>query len=167
MITSKKINFLLETYLTSKKVVTANGPRELVIYENPDTSERQDIILLAKKTQKGGSGPMIRIIADARPPQKVYVWDAYNAIHITAKPIIGLSSARSEQTPWLLYGNCVPKGMKFELISWDEKPSYRNIKFFDNFFSYKWDWLNKYVDTTEYFDDIKRWVETYRKTQSF
>ena len=129
-------------------------------------SERQDITILAKKSQKGGSGPFIRIIANAKT-QKVYVWDAYDAEHTIGRSLVGLPSTDPAKTPWILYGTCKPRSGKFELFEWDSKPSYKDIKFFDDFFSYKWDWLKPYVDTRDFFDDMHRWVADYRKTQHF
>lgn len=160
MITSKQI---LEKFLSYKKISGLDEP--LSVFENPDTSERQDIIFSAKKTQKGGSGPYIRIIADAKT-QKVYAWDAFYAEHIVGRSVAGFPSIDPAKTPWILYGTCKPiGGYKFELVEWDSKPSYKNFKFFSDFFSYNWTWLDKYVDTREYFSDMRRWIETYKKTQ--
>lgn len=158
MISSNFISQIIERYFASKNIGSGN---ELVIYENPDRSERQDIAILAKMTQKGGSGPYVRIIADAKS-KKVYVWDAFYAEHTVGRSVIGLPSTNPVQTPWLLYGTCLVKGSNFELHEWDSKPSYKDFKFFDDFFSYDWMWLKPYVDTKEYFDDMHRWLYSYR-----
>jgi hypothetical protein len=164
MIDSTQIINLSEKYLTSKRVHTFNGDRELVIYVNPDTSERQDVILAAKKSQKGGSGPYIRFIADAKT-QNIYIWDGYDGDHVTGRNLIGLSAINQSKTPWLLYGTCEAVGSyKLRLVEWDSKPSYSEYKFFFAFFDYDWKWLSKYVDTKEYFDDITRWISVYKKS---
>jgi hypothetical protein len=163
MITSKQITKITENFLLSKRVHTFNGDRELAIYENPDTSERQDIILSAKKSQKGGSGIYIRFIADAKS-KKVYVWDAYEGDHVTGRNLIGLPSTNQSKTPWLLYGTGEPiSGYKLKFVTWDSKPLYSEYKFYFDFLSYNWDWLSSYVDTKEFFDEIHKRTDLYRK----
>ena len=166
MITSKQIFAVFEKYLTNKRVNTFRGDRELVIYENPTTSELQDIKRLGNKDH--GDTPYIRFIADARPPQKIWVWDAYNGEHLTARSLIGLPSTYSAQTPWLLYGCCDSRGSKMILDDWDNKPSYsyNNLKFYDKFFTYNWNFLDKYMDKREFFDELEKWFNKCKKSQS-
>lgn len=160
MITSNKIIFLLEKYLTSKRM---SGDRELIIYENPDTNELHDLIMLAKKSQKGGSGPYLRFIADTKN-KKVYVWDSYEAEHTIGRSTIGLPSIDPIKTPWLLYGLCEPySGYKLKLIEWPSKPPYSDTKFYTGLFNGDWNWLNRYIDTKEYFEYITKRIEVYKK----
>lgn len=165
MITSKQLQPLFETYLTSKRVHTFNGNRELVIYENPDTSERQDIVLSAKKSQKGGAGPYIRFIADANA-KKVYVWDGYEGDHITGRNLVGLPSTNQSKTPWLLYGTSEPVGSyKLKFVQWDSKPLYSEYKFYFKFLDYDWEWLTRYIDIKDFFSEIHKRTDLYRKVK--
>jgi hypothetical protein len=162
MIISKQIITLTEKYLTSKRVHTFNGDRELVLYVNPDTSERQDIILSAKKSQKGGAGPYVRFIADAKA-KKVYVWDAYEGDHVTGRNLVGLPATNQSKTPWLLYGTGEPAGgYKLKFVAWDSKPLYSEYKFYFAFLDYDWSWLSPYIDTKEFFAEIHKRTDLYR-----
>jgi hypothetical protein len=71
MITSKQLLKQIEQYSDTKNV----SGHAVIIFENPTSS---DILEISKTTKS--SPKEVRFIADAKT-RKVYVWDAYLAIH--------------------------------------------------------------------------------------
>ena len=80
MITSKQIINLCEEWSKS----TIAGGERVDIYENPGSSDITKIIKLIKHKEK-----LIRFIADAKSPQKVYVWDSSLAVHSEIFSVLG------------------------------------------------------------------------------
>jgi hypothetical protein len=98
MITSKQIINQLEQYSDTKNV--AGHP--VIIYENPTSS---DILEISKSTKS--SPKEVRFIADP-DTHKIYIWDAYLAIHRDILKQIGLKPS-SWEVP-ILFGEATISG---------------------------------------------------------
>ena len=98
MITSKYIIELLEDWSKSAKV----RGESVDIYENPGSTDIKEIL----KSVKGKSSNLVRFIADAKPPQKVYVVAGYYAIHDDMRKALGRGSINSEwkKIPYIIGG---------------------------------------------------------------
>jgi hypothetical protein len=144
------ISLIVEEYFSSKKVPGGY----LEIFENPTQSEVKEIT--KKHQEKRGIGE-VRFTADAKL-KKVYVWDSWVATHQEARNVIGIKDP-PEDTPYLLNGTAyVEDNNKPKMMTWDDfnfninavpfkntKPGNVAYEFLNSVFSYKWDWLEKYV----------------------
>lgn len=153
MITSKLIIKLLEVYITAKKV----DDDYLQVFCNPTSTELASITKNSKE---------IRFIADGEH-QKVYVFDSYLATHEGIMDLLNLIDKSN-----FFYGYAtVSNGKATFTKSHDLKIALNNTRdskysknFLDKIFSYKWDWLNKYISgTTSYLNSSKiQYIEKYK-----
>ena len=165
MITSKQINNLLEYYKESKKMPNGN----LEVFYNPDRSE----ILQLKRQSRTPKDFYVRFIADARPPQKVYVFDANIAVHNDVLNLLSFPT-RFNETPYLILGTgkVTDNGiinlfdvhfLQAEILRLFSSPT-KLIKFYDTLFNYKWEWCNYYIKgLTSYLDKEKEQFEATKK----
>ena len=106
MITSSKINKILETYIKSKKISGHN----VEVYENPTFDELMKIKTYYKDIIDRDTKITYRYLADANK-QKIYVAAAYDAIHRDIRSVVGYPS-NDLDTPYLLNGEAELKGRK-------------------------------------------------------
>ena len=151
MITSKQIIKISEEYFkplkTGKDLLAS-------VFVNPGSSDITKIVMEAKQQKLPVTNA--RIIADARPPQKVYVWNAYSACHCDVRTLIGISSYSSDKYPYLLCGLCdIVSGNKLKLVHWDDLVMIRDKDFFKKFFRYDWTWLERYMQASQFIKSIE------------
>lgn len=153
MITSKQIIFLLESYYDSVN----SGGRNIQIFVNPTPDDYKE--LNAKK---------VRFIADAKN-KKIYVWNAYFAIHNAIAYKIGLEprmevdlfSGESDYYSNKLY---MKESSRVRNYVKNRNDSSKEQKYLTNFFSQNWSWLDKYVDgAVQYVNDNKQKFEKMNK----
>jgi hypothetical protein len=106
-------------------------------------------------------GDNVRFIADART-KKLYAWDASVIIHCKVAEFLGLEKISS---PAVFWGYAVSHNNRYVVVSSDELSSRVNIydlkvshRFIDDFFDQDWSWVNKYIDTSAYFDFVKNFI---------
>ena len=145
MIASKYIIKLSEIYIDSKK--TASGYTKF--FANPTKS---DIVELTRDS----TSDELRFVADARLPQKVYVWDAYFISHQDARKILGLPIP-DYSVPYLINGHAKLQNGKIvsdgsdiiDIASITLTYKGKNWKEYQEFlgkvFSYDWKWLDTYI----------------------
>ena len=152
MITAKEIISLSEIYFDS---VNYSG-RNIQVFVNPTLDDYKE--LNAKK---------VRFIADAKS-KKIYVWNAYFAIHNAIASKIGLGSrmdvdlfsGESDYYNNKLYMRDSSRLRNFvkNFRQRNERPVER--QYLINFFSQNWSWIEKYVDgAIQYIDDNKQKFE--------
>jgi hypothetical protein len=107
MITANKI---LETYYSSKSL----GGNLVIVYENPTSSDFQDMKIQAKKRSQGSNIKTVRFIADAKN-QKFYVADAYVSTHTDMCSVLGLSSNYLKD-PNVVFGEAGLNGKMLDLF---------------------------------------------------
>lgn len=161
MITSKQINQVIEQYVNAQK--TPNG--YVQVFSNPSQSELKSIVQNSKSSSS--SKCMIRFIADARD-RKVYIWDAYLAVHDDGRKIIGFPTSIM-QTPylvnglaWITNGKMIgPSWVSTETVIKDSgsksnpKERMKCLTYLDQVFSYNWDWLDNYISNSSTYVDKK------------
>ena len=153
MITSKQIISISEDYLDSVN----SGGRNIQIFVNPTPDDYKE--LNAKK---------VRFIADAKN-KKIYVWNAYFAIHNAIAYKIGLEprmevdlfSGESDYYSNKLY---MKESSRVRNYVKNRNDSSKEQKYLTNFFSQNWSWLDKYVDgAVQYVNDNKQKFEKMNK----
>ena len=150
MITSKQIIKLCEEYVTSGKV--RNHPVD--IFENPTSSDILKLVKSAKDDQRTINN--IRFIADANE-KKVYIADAYYAIHDDMYRIIGITT-KHDEAPWIFDGLATVFRGKIKAACWGDKFEFlfrnKGVKgskvrsWFDKMFSCKWSFVDTYISGT-------------------
>ena len=125
------------------------------VFINPSATEIRKV---ASKDSK-----RIRFTADARIPQKVFVWDAMKAIHYEMLSVVG--SDRIDSYPYIIGGVAEVQGSSVVMVGWDHSFHVMNllqsssrgnvIEFLTKLFSYDWTWLNKYFKATDYINKRK------------
>jgi hypothetical protein len=156
LLTAKKISEISEEYFSAKRV-RANF---VEVYVNPTQSE---IISACSKDSK-----RIRFTANAKN-QKVFIWNAMNAIHYDMLPMLG--QEYTDVYPNIIGGLAEVQGGKTVMVGWDNfhhimdvmSSSSRSnaIEFLTKLFSYNWSWLDKYFQATNYINKRKLEFENY------
>ena len=95
MIIAKEIINLCEEWSKS----TIAGGERVDIYENPGSSDITKIVKSIRHKEK-----LIRFIADAKSPQKVYVWDSSLAVHSEIFKTLGYNFNDWMNLPNILVG---------------------------------------------------------------
>jgi hypothetical protein len=141
MITSKRINTLLESYSNIFKI----GSKTVMLYENPSSSDFVEMRKVAKEDNRNLD--QVRFIASYQN-KKVYVWDAYLATHYSIREKLGL--ATDSIVPYIIDGEAsvtasnVPK--VYQLYKVDKTKPFGS-----------WAWVDKYVSNcSKEFDRYKR-----------
>jgi hypothetical protein len=161
LITSKQIINNLEQYVDARK--TSNG--YVQIFSNPSKSELNTIVQHSKSSSS--SKCLVRFIADAKN-KKVYVWDAYLAIHDDGRKILNFST-NIMQTPYLVNGVAWIANGKMLGPSWvstetvikdsgsksNPKERMKCLDYLDQVFSYNWDWLDQHISKSSVYVDKK------------
>ena len=108
MITSKFILNQIEQYSDTKNI--AGHP--VIIYENPTSSDIMEISKSIKAPSKE-----VRFIADSKT-SKVYIWNAYLAIHRDILKQLNLTYS-CETFPYILFGEAIINGNKLNFKTSD------------------------------------------------
>jgi hypothetical protein len=156
LITSRHIVILLEDYLDSVNY----GGRNVQVFVNPTFDDYKE--LNAKK---------VRFIADAKS-KKIYVWNAYFAIHNAIAYKIGLEPRMDVD---LFSGESDYYNNKLYMKESSRLRGYvKNVKqgnarplehqYLVNFFNQNWSWLDKYIDgAVQYINDNKQKFEKIKR----
>jgi hypothetical protein len=83
MITSRQINKLFEEWDRTVK----DGNKSIDLFLNPTSSDLKEIY---SKMSSNNPNKEVRFIANAKAPQKVYMWDAALAVHYAIAYVLGL-----------------------------------------------------------------------------
>jgi hypothetical protein len=156
VITSKQIITLIESYYDSVN----SGGRNIQVFVNPTPDDYKE--LNAKK---------VRFIADAKN-KKIYVWNAYFAIHNAIAYKIGLESRMdvdlfSGESDY--YSNKLYMRDSSRLRNYVKNFRQGNERQIEHqylltFFGQDWSWIDKYVDgAVQYMKDNKQKFEKKNK----
>jgi hypothetical protein len=97
VITSKQIITLSEEWFKS---ITGYNSVSVPMYVNPDSTDIKELHKAFKTSDR-----LVRFIANAQSPQKVYVWDGTQAIHLQGLRALGLNNySAAYSAPSLLMG---------------------------------------------------------------
>jgi len=142
MLTAKQIINLSEDFLGAK---TFSYPGQSTVYlgvwKNPTASDINKLKIEGKMSS-GRMPDSIRFVADANT-KNVYVADGFWSVH---SMITNLAKVTYDQSnPSMIYGNAELQSGKpiIKPLSYDH-PNMREKQT-----KFKWDWLNKYFDTSK------------------
>lgn len=154
MITSKQINNLFETYKNGYKI----GNDYIEVFTNPDSKELRDAATDGYNKNNSGS---IRFLAD-HSDSKVYVWNA-RILHSAMAVKLGYADCVETNNYHVFLGLAKVDAGKAVVIESDNlnwRFTEKSKIFLDSFFNLNWNWLNTYINCSNYL--AKRKEEYFR-----
>ena len=155
------------------KTLYRHGNLSTTIFENPTSTDFQEIVKTAKDEKRILDD--LRFIADAKN-QKVYVADSWYVTHLILNKVLSLpSDSRFRENPWLLQGVAIYKNGGAHMVAWDKFDFYAresgglsnpalNKWAKETLYTYKWGWADRYIKgISSTLDFYKKEYERYEK----